>query len=81
MRWARLMTLKWTVVRLEVEHGRYRRLHVDERHDRRVMAGVDYVGLERSIKRRSEMSGYGRGGLGHGSDEMHNAPAWACRVY
>lgn len=52
--WAKLMTLKWMIVRLEVEHGRYRRgLKQPQSGDilgRRV-EGVDYVGLERSLGR------------------------------
>ena len=49
--WARLMTLKWMVVRLEVEHGRFRRLDENERRTFRCMAGIDHVGLERGLKR------------------------------
>ena len=49
--WAKLMTLKWMITRLEVEHGRYRRLTEDEKVGYVAKEGIDYVGIERSRAR------------------------------
>ena len=49
--WARLMNLKWMIIRLEIEHGRYRRLTDEERIRYSHLKGVDYRGVERSSVR------------------------------
>ena len=49
--WAKMITLKWMIVRLEVEHGRYRRLTEEERGMYVTMEGVDYVGIQRNLGR------------------------------
>ena len=55
--WTKLITLKWMIIRLEVEHGRYRRLTDEERIQYSQLKGVDYRGVERSSVRWRTGSG------------------------